>query len=100
RNRLKAMKKGDKLYYYQSNEGKEIVGMATLSKPFFPDPTADSDAWVAVELEAGKPLKKPVTLAAIKANPGLANIALVKLSRPSVVPLTKDEYEEILSMSK
>ena len=100
RNNLKAMKKGDKVFYYHSNEGKEIVGMSTVSKPFFPDPTADSDAWVAVELEAGKPLKKPVTLAAIKANPSLANIALVRLSRLSVVPLTKNEFDEILSMSK
>ena len=100
RNNLKAMEKGDKVFYYHSNEGKEIVGMATVSKTFFPDPTADSDAWVAVELEAGKPLKKPVTLAAIKANPSLANIALVKLSRLSVVPLTKNEFDEILSMSK
>ena len=100
RNNLKAMKKGDKVFYYHSNEGKEIVGMATVSKPFFPDPTADVDAWVAVELEAGKPLKKPVTLAAIRANPSLANIALVRLSRLSVVPLTKDEFDEILSMSK
>ena len=100
RNNLKSMKKGDKVFYYHSNEGKEIVGMATVSKTFFTDPTADSDAWVAVELEAGKALKKPVTLAAIKANPALANIALVRLSRLSVVPITKDDYEEILSMAK
>ena len=62
RNNLKAMEKGDKVFYYHSNEGKEIVGMATVSKTFFPDPTADGDAWVAVELEAGKPLKAVVLL--------------------------------------
>src|SRR6266568_1816067 len=67
RNNLKAMKKGDKVFYYHSNEGKEIVGLAIVSKTFFPDPTATDGDWVAVELEAGKPVKTPVTLAAIKA---------------------------------
>ena len=100
RNNLKAMKKGDKVFYYHSNEGKEIVGLATVSKPFFVDPTAPDGDWVAVELEAGKPLKKSVTLAAIKANQKLKDIALVRLSRLSVVPLTKDEFDEITSMSK
>lgn len=100
RNNLKAMAKGDKVFYYHSNEGKEIVGMATVSKTFFQDPTAKEGDWVAVELEAGKPLKNPVTLSAIKANPELKDIALVRLSRLSVVPLTKDEFDEILSMSK
>src|SRR5258708_36150617 len=100
RNNLKAMKKGDKVFYYHSNEGKEIGGLAIVSKTFFPDPTATDGDWGAVELEAGKPVKTPVTLAAIKANPKLKDIALVRLSRLSVVPLTKDEFEEILSMSK
>jgi predicted RNA-binding protein with PUA-like domain len=100
RNNLKAMKKGDKVFYYHSGEGKEVVGLATVSKTYFPDPTAAEGDWVAVELEAGKPVKNPVTLAAIKANPALKDIALIRLSRLSVVPLTKDEFEEILSMSK
>ena len=100
RNNLKSMKKGDKVFYYHSNIGKEIVGMATVSKEYFPDKTAKEGDWVAVELEAGKPLKKPVTLAAIKANPELKDIALVRLSRLSVVPITKDEFDEIMSMSK
>jgi len=100
RNNLKAMAKGDKVFYYHSNEGKEIVGMATVSKTFFPDPTAKEGDWVAVELEAGKPIKNPVTLAAIKANPKLKDIALVRLSRLSVVPITKNEFDEILAMSK
>jgi predicted RNA-binding protein with PUA-like domain len=100
RNNLKAMAKGDKVFYYHSNEGKEIVGMATVSKTFFPDPTAKEGDWVAVELEAGKPIKNPVTLAAIKANPKLKDIALVRLSRLSVVPITKDEFDEIMLMSK
>ena len=100
RNNLKSMKKGDKVFYYHSNIGKEIVGMATVSKEHFPDKTAKEGDWVAVELEAGKPLKKPVTLAAIKANPKLKDIALVRLSRLSVVPITKDEFAEITAMSK
>ena len=100
RNNLKAMKKGDKVFYYHSGDDKAVVGLATVSKTHFPDPTAEGDTWVAVELEAGKPVKNPVTLAAIKANPKLKDIALVRLSRLSVVPLTKDEYEEVLSMSK
>jgi predicted RNA-binding protein with PUA-like domain len=98
RNNLKSMKKGDKVFYYHSGEGKEVVGLATVSKPFFPDPTAKEGDWVAVELTAGKEVKSPVTLAAIKANTKLKNIALVRLSRLSVVPLTEDEFNEILRM--
>jgi predicted RNA-binding protein with PUA-like domain len=100
RNNLKAMKKGDKVFYYHSNIGKEIVGMATVSKEHFPDKTAKEGDWVAVELEAGKKLKNPVTLAAIKANPALKDIALIRLSRLSVVPITKEEFDEITAMSK
>ena len=100
RNNLKAMKTGDKVFYYHSGGERAVVGMANVTRPFFKDPTADEDAWVAVELEAGKPLKNPVTLAAIKATPKLANMQLVKLSRLSVTPVTKDEFDEITSMSK
>ena len=98
RNNLKAMKKGDKVFYYHSGEGKEVVGLATVSKTYFSDPTATDGDWVAVELQAGKAIKSPVTLAAIKANPKLKDIALVRLSRLSVVPLTEDEFNEILRM--
>src|SRR5215813_6748874 len=98
RNNLKAMKKGDKVFYYHSGEGKEVVGLATVSKTYFPDPTATDGDWVAVELQAGKPIKNPVSLAAIKGNPKLKNIALVRLSRLSVVPLSEDEFNEILRM--
>ncbi len=100
RNNLKAMKTGDKVFYYHSGGEKAVVGMAKVTKPSFPDPTADDAAWVAVELEAGKPLKNPVTLAAIKANPKLAGMHLVKLSRLSVTPVTKEEFDEIVEMSK
>lgn len=100
RNNLKAMKTGDKVFYYHSGEERAVVGLAKVTKTSFQDPTADDDAWVAVELEAGKPVKKPVTLASIKANPKLANMVLVKLSRLSVSPVTKDEFDEITEMSK
>jgi len=98
RNFLKEMKVGDKVYFYHSVVGKEIVGIAKVTKEAFPDPT--DTAWHAVEITPEKPLKKPVTLAAIKENAALANIYLVRQPRFSVMPLTKDEYEEILSMSK
>ncbi len=98
RNNLRAMKKGDKVFFYHSNVGKEVVGIATVSKEGFPDPT--DEKWTAVELKPVKPLKKPVTLAQIKENLALAEIKLVRQSQLSVMPLTKDEYEEILSMSK
>ncbi len=98
RNNLKAMKKGDKVFFYHSNVGKEVVGIATVSKTEFPDPT--DDKWVAVELKPVKALKKPVTLAQLKANAALANLKLVRQSQLSVSPVTQDEFEEILSMSK
>ena len=98
RNNLKAMKKGDKVLFYHSNIGKEVVGVAVVSKPEFPDPT--DEKWVAVELAPSKKLKKPVGLAAMKANLALANLGLIRQSQLSVIAITKDEFEEILSMSK
>lgn len=97
RNNLMAMKKGDEVFFYHSGSDKAVVGFAKVSRAAFPDPT--DEAWVAVELRAGKQLKKPVSLAEIKANPKLANIALVRNSRLSVIPLTEDEYNEIARMS-
>ncbi len=97
RNNLKAMKKGDKVLFYHSVTGKEVVGIAVVSKTAFPDPT--DEKWVAVELKPSKPLKKPVSLADIKANLALANIKLVRQSQLSVMPLAEDEFKEILSMS-
>lgn len=98
RNFLKDMQVGDKVFFYHSVVGKEVVGIAEVTRAAFPDPT--DDAWHAVEIKPVKPLKKPVTLAAIKANKALANIYLVRQPRFSVMPLTKDEFDEILSMSK
>ena len=98
RNNLKAMKKGDKVLFYHSNIGKEVVGIATVSKPEFPDPT--DEKWVAVELKPVKALKKPVTLAQLKGNLALANLGLIRQSQLSVSSVTQDEFEEIVSMSK
>ena len=100
RNNLKEMKVGHKVFYYHSGDERAVVGYASVTKESFPDPTAAEGPWVAVELEAGKPLKNPVTLAAIKANPKLAEMKLVKLSRLSVTPVAKSEWDEIVAMSK
>lgn len=98
RNNLKAMKKGDKVLFYHSTTGKEVVGTAKVTKENFPDPT--DEKWFAVELTPDKKLKKPVSLAAMKANLALANMGLLRQSQLSVIQLTKDEYDEIISMSR
>jgi predicted RNA-binding protein with PUA-like domain len=100
RNNLREMKKGDKVFFYHSNVGKEVVGIAKVTKTAFPDPTIDDDRWVAVELAPVKKLKKPVGLADIKGNLALADLGLIKQSQLSVIAVTKDEFEEILSMAK
>jgi len=100
RNNLNEMKSGDKVFYYHSGEERAVVGLAKVTRTAFPDPTAKEGSWVAVELEAGKALKKPVTLSDIKANSKLKNMPLVKLSRLSVSPVAKDEFDEIIAMSK
>jgi predicted RNA-binding protein with PUA-like domain len=98
RNNLKEMKKGDKLLFYHSNVGKEVVGVAKVSKPAFPDPT--DEKWIAVEVQPVRKFKKTVTLADIKANLALKDIGLVRQSQLSVIALTKDEFDEVLSMAK
>ena len=96
RNNLAAMKKGDLVLFYHSNEGKEIVGVAKVTRESYPDPTSDDDRWVVVDLAPVKPLKQPVTLADIKADPKLADIPLVKRSRLSVTPMPKPAFDRIL----
>ncbi len=98
RNFLREMRKGDKVIFYHSVVGKEAVGIAKVTKESFPDPT--DVKWDAVELTPFKKLKKAVTLAAMKENLALANIYLIRQPRFSVMPLTKDEFEEIVAMSK
>lgn len=99
RNNLRAMKKGDFAFFYHSNEGLEIVGIVKIVKEAYQDPTTQEDAWVAVDVAPVKRLKKPVTLAQIKATKRLQNIALIKLSRLSVQPVTTDEWNTILELS-
>lgn len=96
RNHLKAMKKGDQVLFYHSNEGLEIVGIAKVSKEAYQDPTTDEEAWVVVELKPYKRLKKPVSLTQIKADKRLAEMALVRLGRLSVQPVTDKEWKIIM----
>ena len=98
RNNLRAMKKGDQVLFYHSNEGKEIVGIAEVAKEAYQDPTTEDTNWVVVELKPVKALPEPVTLAAIKAEPSLATIELVRLSRLSVSIVTPDEFKKVLKM--
>lgn len=100
RNNLKEMKKGDKVLFYHSVQGTEVVGTTTVTKEYFQDPTTNDDRWVAVELKAEKTLENPVPLALIKESKELQDIALIKQSRLSVMSLTKDEYEKIIELSK
>jgi predicted RNA-binding protein with PUA-like domain len=98
RNTLRAMKKGDVLLFYHSNEGKEIVGLARVARTAYQDPTSDED-WTAVDVEPVKKLKRPVTLAEIKAHPELSKMQLVRRSRISVTPVTDDELREVLALA-
>jgi predicted RNA-binding protein with PUA-like domain len=95
---LRAMKKGDRVFFYHSNVGKEIVGLAEVAKSGYPDPTADEGDWTAVDLLAGRPLKKPVTLDAMKADPVLKHIELIRQSRLSVLPVKPAEAARILKL--
>jgi len=98
RNNLQAMKKGDLVMYYHSNEGMCVVGIAKVVKEFYPDPTIDDPRWVVVDLVPHKKLKKPVTLEAIKADETLQNVGLIRQGRLSVMPLTKDEFDRFLKL--
>jgi len=98
RNNLKAMKKGDRVLYYHSNKGLEVVGVAKVVKEFYQDPTTEDDRWVVVDLEPVKALKHHVPLSVIKGEKSLRNISLIKQSRLSVMPVTKDEFDTIIKM--
>ena len=93
------MKKGDRAFFYHSNEGKEIVGIAEIIKEHYPDPTDESAKFVCVDIKADKKLKKPVTLVAVKAEPALAEMALLKYSRLSVQPVTDAEWKIVMKMA-
>ena len=92
------MKKGDRAFFYHSNEGKEIVGIAEIIKEHYPDPTDESAKFVCVDIKADKKLKTPVTLAAIKADERFAEMALLKYSRLSVQPVTDVEWKLICKL--
>ena len=96
---LRAMKKDDRVLYYHSNEGVEIVGIAKVSKETYQDPTTEDDAWVVVDLKPVKKLKKPVTLAQVKADKRLSEMALVRLGRLSVQPVTPDEWKVVMELA-
>jgi predicted RNA-binding protein with PUA-like domain len=98
RNNLQAMKKGDLVMFYHSNEGMCVVGIAKVVKEHYPDPTIDDARWVVVDLAPYKKLKKPVTLETIKADETLQNVGLIRQGRLSVMPLTKDEFDRILKL--
>ncbi|MDT3376811.1 EVE domain-containing protein [Labrys portucalensis] len=95
---LMAMKKGDKAFFYHSNEGKAVVGVAEVAREHYPDPATPGQPWVLVDFKAVAPFPKPVTLADVKAEPRLANMALVKLSRLSVQPVTDEEWQLVCAM--
>jgi predicted RNA-binding protein with PUA-like domain len=97
---LNAMQRGDDVLVYHSNTDKAVMGNASVSKSAFPDLTTEDDGWVAVELKAGKSFRTPVTLDAMKKEPRLANIGLIKIGRLSVMPLTEVEYTIICEMGK
>jgi predicted RNA-binding protein with PUA-like domain len=100
RNNLKAMKKGDEIFFYHSNEGKEIVGIAKVIKEAYQDPTTDDERWVVVDLKPVKKLKNPIGLAFLKEDILLKNMALVKQQRLSVSPVTDDEWKAILELAQ
>jgi predicted RNA-binding protein with PUA-like domain len=96
---LMKMQKGDQVFFYHSGEDKAVVGIAEVIRESYPDPTATAgDPWVVVDVKATTPLKTPVTLAAIKGEPRLKDMALVKLSRLSVQPVTPAEWKIVCQM--
>jgi predicted RNA-binding protein with PUA-like domain len=96
---LKAMKVGDQTFYYHSQEGLEIVGIAEVVREAFLDPSDPAGRFVAVELAPVRPLRTPVTLAQMKANPALADMAMLRLFRLSVSPVRQEEWQTILKMA-
>ncbi|ACI91476.1 protein of unknown function DUF55 [Afipia carboxidovorans OM5] len=92
------MKKGDRAFFYHSNEGKEIVGIVEIVREHYPDPTDATGKFVCVDIIAGKPLKKPVTLTAVKGEAALADMELLRLSRLSVQSVTPAQWKHVCKM--
>lgn len=95
RNHLRAMAKGDTVFFYHSGDEKSVVGLAEVIRPAYPDPTADEDGWVAVDLKPLRPLPRAVPLADIKSDPALQGMVLVRQSRLSVSPVTAAEAKRL-----
>ena len=100
RNNLKAMQKGDLLFWYHSNEGMEIVGIAKIVKEYYQDPTTEDPNWVVVDVKPVQKLKKSVSLTQVKATASLSQMALVRLGRLSVQPVTEDEWNIVMDMAE
>jgi predicted RNA-binding protein with PUA-like domain len=99
RNNLRSMKKGEEVLFYHSNEGVEIVGIAKVSKEAYQDPTTDNPAWLVVDIKPLKKLKRPVTLAQVKAEKRLVDMDLVRLGRLSVQAVKDEEWKIIMEMA-
>src|SRR5262245_33862218 len=100
RNNLRNMKTGDAVLFYHSGKDKSVVGIAEVAKNAYPDPTADDDSWIAVDIKPVRRLAKPVSLSDIRANEKLRNLLLVRQSRLSVMPVIKEDFNEIVKMSE
>lgn len=100
RNNMRAMKKGDQVLYYHSNEGKEVVGVARVIKEHYQDPTTEDERWSVVDLKPVKKLKKPVTLEQVKKESRLQEMALIRQSRLSVMPVAEDEFHVVLELGQ
>jgi predicted RNA-binding protein with PUA-like domain len=98
RNNMRAMKIGDLGFFYHSNVGKEIVGIVEVCQLSAPDSTTDDPRWDCVHIKAVRPLKQPVTLEQAKADPRLADMALVKNTRLSVQPVTEAEWKVVCEL--
>jgi predicted RNA-binding protein with PUA-like domain len=96
---LRSMKKGEEVFFYHSNEGTDIVGIAKVVREAYQDPTTDDDRWVAVDLKVYKKLKKPVTLETIKKDKRLAAMALVRIGRLSVQPVSDKEWDAVMELA-
>jgi len=100
RNNLRNMKTGDAVLFYHSGKEKSVVGIAEVAKAAYPDPTAEDDSWIAVDIKPVKPLAVPVSLADIRANAKLTDLLLVRQSRLSVMPVSREHFDEIVKMSR
>ncbi len=100
RNNLASMRKGDLILYYHSNQGKDVVGVARVTREAYGDPTIDDERWLVVDLKPLKAFERPVSLAEIKSEPALKNLPLIRQSRLSVMPVERPHFDRILRMGK